>query len=482
MMRAALWLLAAALLPAASIAADAPASPLDAYVREALAHNPAMSAEMQGLLARELELRAARAQRLPSLDLDARYTRATGGRTIGFPAGQLFNPIYETLNFLLEQQGEPPMFQPTVQDFEDPIVRRKEQDTRLRLTAPLYAPEIRAGVDARLAQRALQEASLETTARVLVREVHRAYYGAARAQAAERILQASLELLTEDVRVAEVLVREGSATRDRLLRARAEQLAAEQRLDAARARTRQAQRRLAQLMDRDTPEHLQLPALDATGMPLETAPDHAGAGMPDTGYRPELAQLDHAIDTTSSQSRAASARLLPTLTLAADYGIQGTDYRIDSDAEVGTVSLVMRWNLFDFGQRRATRDAADAETARLRAERRDLERQLQLARDSAEDDTGVVRRALQTARARLEAAEASFAIAERKREEDALTQVEFLDAERALTEARLGLVVAHFDLQDQLAELDFVRAAYPLPALPIASYTEDRHARPTAVD
>src|ERR1700736_5643949 len=40
----------------------------------------------------------ARALYLPTLDLNARYTRANGGRTIGIPVGDLLNPVYASLN------------------------------------------------------------------------------------------------------------------------------------------------------------------------------------------------------------------------------------------------------------------------------------------------------------------------------------------------------------------------------------------------
>ena len=57
----------------------------------------------------------------------------------------------------------------------------------------------------------------------------------------------------------------------------------------------------------------------------------------------------------------------------------------------------------------------------------------------------------------------------RKRAEASLSQVAFIDAQRALTEARLNAVITRFALQDQRAEVEFVSASYPLPALPIAS-------------
>lgn len=444
---------------------------LQRYIEEALASNPAMEASVQALLAQRLSTQATRAQQLPSLGLEARYTRALGGRVIEFPSGDLFNPVYATLNQLLQEQGDQPVFPTDVQNTEIPFLREQEQETKLTLRAPLYAPEIGAAIAARAAQSDSAEARLEATARMLVREVKRAYYGAARAQAAEGILEASLALLEEDLRIARVMQREGSATRDRVLRARAEMLAVEQRLDAARAQTRQARRQLARLLDRDNPDALVLPEVDSTRAETDDALSLTDTRAPDDDSidgRPELSELDAGIRAARAQAKAEGAQLLPEVVLAGDYGIQGENYGIESDSEFGTLSIVMRWNLFDFGMRRDKRDAAHAEAARLRAQRRDLEQQLRIALESAQDNLQVSRRAVHTAQARVEAAEAAFAIAERKRAEASLSQVAFIDAQRALTEARLNAVITHFALQDQRAEVEFVSASYPLPALPVA--------------
>ncbi|MHA7834665.1 MAG: TolC family protein [Algiphilus sp.] len=457
--------------PCAQVLAAPTADPqLERYIREALTSNPAMEASVQSLLAQRLRADATRAQRLPSLGVEARFTRAFGGRVIEFPTGDLFNPVYATLNQLLQEQGQQPAFPTNLENREIPFLRPQEQETKLTLRAPLFAPELTAAIAARAAQSDSAQARLEATARMLVREVKRAYYGAAQAEAAEGILEASLGLLQEDLRIARVMQREGSATRDRVLRARAEMLAVEQRLDAARAETRQARRQLARLLDRKAPDTLLLPDAERyTDGDLAASGARMRDGTASVQGRPELRELDAGIRAARAQAEAEAAQLLPEVLLAGDYGIQGENYGIEDDSEFGTLSVVMRWNLFDFGVRRDTRDAAQAEAARLRAERRDLERQLDIALEGARDALQVSRRAVDTARARVEAAEAAFAIAERKRAEASLSQVAFIDAQRALTEARLNAVITRFALQDQRAEVEFVSASYALPALPIAS-------------
>lgn len=429
---------------------------LEGYIDEALRANPAMRARTLASEAAREDATAAARQQWPELSLAARYTRAEGGRTLDFPTGDLLNGVYATLNRFLVERGEAPVF-PTIANQQIALLREEEQETKLSLLAPLYAPALWANAAARESLFQGSLAGREAYARTLAREVQRAYYGAAQAESAASILDASERLLAENVRVTEALLAAGKVTRDRVLRAEAERLAIVQRIDAAKARAVQA-RRLLNLLRGTTPDApLQLPAPE--NLPLPSVPAASQATQ-----RPELRQLDAGIEAREAGQRAARAALLPTLSLAADYGYQGEDYDFGPQSDFGTVSLVLRWNLFDFGSRSAQRRKAAAEAEQLRAERLDLERRLALARSSAAEDLATALRALHVADARLAAADESFRIATRKREAASLSQIEFLDAERALTEARLNGAIARYAALDSAAELELASASRSLPA------------------
>src|SRR5262249_6824287 len=83
---------------------------IDDYVREALLSNLDLQADSLDVARSLAALDAARARFFPSVDFEARYTRAEGGREITIPAGTLVNPVYSTLNQLLAAQGRPPQF------------------------------------------------------------------------------------------------------------------------------------------------------------------------------------------------------------------------------------------------------------------------------------------------------------------------------------------------------------------------------------
>ncbi len=123
---------------------------VDEYVREALRSNLSLQSETLEVERNLASLDAARAQFLPKLEFAARYTRAEGGREIDVPLGSLLNPIYSTLNDLLAAQGRTGQF-PQIGDQTINFVREREQDTRVTLRQPIYAPAIPAAIRAQRA-------------------------------------------------------------------------------------------------------------------------------------------------------------------------------------------------------------------------------------------------------------------------------------------------------------------------------------------
>ncbi len=428
---------------------------LDRYVTEALASNSALQAQHFAVEAALQGLSAARGKRGPTVTLNARYTAAEGGRVIELPTGDLVNPVYQTLNQLTAGSANPTAF-PQIDNTDIAFLRRREQDTRLSFAAPLYAPEIDAEVHLRAAQLEGSQATREAYARALVRDVKTAYLRAVAADAGVQVLEASRASLQANLRVAQALVAAGKATRDQGLRAEAELLDIEQRLNTARNEARAARRFLNLLRNQD--ENTPVDVRVDTTEPL-------GDGSAPASSRPELRQLDAQIDEAEGARKLVRAAYQPVLAVVADAGIQGVEYGSGRDPDVATVSLVLKWTLLDFGTRRAAVSRATAQANQLKALRQDVQRQLALARANAADRVQTTADSLSTAAARRAAAEESLRIAERKRDAGQLSQAEFIDAERSATAARMGLLLAGTEQRIAAAELEFTEARFPLPAV-----------------
>jgi outer membrane protein len=462
-MKAGVLLMVVSIVGAAQLAsAQAPlAEVVDRYVEEGLRSNLSLRSQSLEVERNLAALDIARARFLPTMAVEARYSRADGGRTIDVPIGTLLNPAYATLNELLVAQGQSPRFG-TVENQSIPFLREREQDTRITVRQPIYAPAIPAAVRAQSAQFEASELGRSALARRLKRDITVAYLDWLKATHAARIVQSSHALLQENLRVNDSLFRNGKVTQDQVLRARAELLAVEQQLRDAQNVVSQAQSFLNFLLNRSLTEPLQV--AEISGEIQRTAHDLGVLRTAALANRPEIAQLERAVSAAESEIQIARSELKPTLSLGMDAGTQGEEYDFGSGSNFATISLLLNWQFFDGGANRAQVRGARA-AARQAATRRDeIAQQIQLEVQQALDRLAATTDSLETARARTEAAQAAFRIASRKRDEGVINQVEFIDARSTLSSAELNLNVTTFEVLARQAELDYATAAGTLPS------------------
>ena len=462
--------LATGLATAAEPDAPAPQRPatdvIAALQQQAEASNLGLANASLAVERSRAALDGARARYFPEVSLNARYTRASGGRQITIPTGQLLNPAYQTLNELLVANGGTPRF-PVLGDESFPLQLPREQDTRLSLRQPLYAPAIPAASAA--ARSASEAAGLgrESFRRALRRDVAVAYLGWLQASNAVQIVAASESLLAENLRVQRALYEQGKSTRDVVLRAEAEWLAVKQQAEEAANGAGQAQRYVNFLLNRPLDEALEPTSVPSTQVAMASANVAHAASVPAgdeallVARRPELRQLDAAVQSAGSQLRAAQSAYKPTLALGVDAGTEGIDYGLGHGYNYSTASLVLTWTLFDGGARSAAVAQARVARNQLAIQREQAAQQLALELRAAGDNLRTAQDSLATAQARAAAAQAAFTIAEKRRDAGMASPLEYLDARSALTGALLNANQAACALLQRQAEADFARGEQP---------------------
>jgi outer membrane protein len=436
------------------------AAVIDSYVREGLKSNLSLRAQSLEVERAAAALDGARARYFPEAGFAARYTRAEGGRTIELPLGDALNPAYQTLNDLLVQQGQQPQF-PVVQNETINFLREREQDTRVTLRMPLINASIPAAVRAQRELLGASEYSRQALGRRLKRDITVGYLGWLSAVRTQGIVDASVALLNENLRVNDSLHRNGKITQDQVLRARAELLAVTQQSREAQNGASQARSYLNFLLNRPLDTALE----DANVIADVSARTRALAELRQAALdnRPELAQLQHLSRASEAQTRLAKAERWPTLSFGADGGIQGEEYEFGRGSNYATVSLLLNWTFFDGGARRAAVRQAHAVARKTATQLDELTQQVQLEVQQSLDRLNTSADSLATAEARADAARAAFRIASRKRDEGVISQVEFIDARSSLTSAELNLNVTRFEVLARQAELDYATSAGNLP-------------------
>jgi outer membrane protein TolC len=439
------------------------ATVVEQYVAEGLRGNLALQSETLEVDKAVQALAAARAKFLPELSLQARYSRNEGGREIDLPLGTLLNPVYSTLNQLLAAQGQPAPF-PQISDETIKFQRDREQDTRLILRQPLYAPTIAAAVRA---QRALLDASSYrrmAIARTLRRDITLGYLNWLKARSAVAIVASSETLLRENLRVNESLFNNGKVTEDQVLRAKAEMLDVEQQQREADNQATQAQSYLNFLLNRDLLSPLEPSAIPNLELQKENALEQLWTQA--LQRRPEIAQLEQLKRASTEQVSIARKTRWPVLSLGLDAGTQGEQYRFGSGYNFGTASLIFTWRIFDGGGDAARVRQARASERQLVLQQDEIAQQIRLEVQLSSSNLQTARDSLATAGARAEAAQAAFRIASRKRDEGVINQVEFIDARSTLTGAELNHTLTRFNVLARRAELEYATSTGDLPLDP----------------
>lgn len=432
-------LAAAAILAATHDASAQDRDPLAGYVREAVENNLALKQERFALERSEAAEREARGLGLPALSFDTRYSQTTGGMNLG----DLVNPVYGALNQITGSSQFP-----TDVDARFPLA----QETRLRVTQPLFAPAVREGHRVRRSLRDLQGAALASATRQLAADVQTAYLGYAQGARMVELYGATLPLLDENLRVSESLVRNGRATPDAVLRARADRSETEQALAAAQGAADAARRQFNFLVGRDLETPLEVYADSLFAAPVEVTVDEAVLRARQA--REELAQTDAGIRAAEARERLARSAYLPTVSLALDYGFQGDDYRMGADEDFAAATVLVQWSAFNGGQTTARRRQAAADAGVARARREEVARQVELQVRQAFRAAEVARAAIATAEDRVAAARRTYQIVARKYEEGMAPQIELLDARTTLTSAELNLIVTRYGYAARRVELE----------------------------
>src|SRR5271154_3520618 len=435
-----------------------------ALVADALEANLELDGASAGVAQRLAALDQARALYLPSLDFSARYTGATGGRTIDFPVGDLLNPVYATLNQITGTTKFP-----TVQNQQINFQRTREQYTDLLLSQHLYDSRISAGRAAAQSQYEAASDGRVALAGRIERDMREAYYRWLQARAQIGIFDATLELATENRRVNESLYRNGKITRDLVFRAEADQLEVQQSQLGAQNSERLAKSYVNLL--RNAPFDRPVPIAAVADPDIERLRNDLAARTGEerlrlkplqetaVNQRYELRQLDAIGAAAAAGERLARAAFKPKLDFALDAGTQGGTYSVSSDDRFLLASVVLRFNFFAGGGDQAGIAGARAVQHEAHANRLLEEQQIRYQVQQALQDLDFTEASLGTASKRVEAAAGAFRIASRKRDLGQINQAEFIDSRRAMTDAQLNLNVTRFAALGSLAELEYALGA-----------------------
>ncbi len=427
---------------------------LDEYVQEGLDNNLALKQIEFSYEKSVAALKEAQGSFLPSVDINARYTRADGGRTIEFPVGDLMNPVYTTLNQLTGQQ----LF-PTIKNQEINFLREEEQDTKIEFVQPLFQPEIYYNYKIKSNLSQAEKAARNAYARSLICDIKSAYYNYMRAVRVLEIFESTEDLLNENLRVSKSLYENNKVTIDVVYRAETELAKLRQQTEEALSNEKTAKAYFNFLLNRgqemEIVTHSVIQSYAGIDITLEEAVKAA------LRKREEIQQIGFAGQAADDNVSLNKSKFLPSLVFAAGYGFQGDEYKFTSEDDYWTASLVFKWNLFRGFQDHLRIEQSELDKKNLELKKLELENQISLQVRKAYYDLEVAQRSIEAAELQERTANKSFEIVHKKFGAGMSSQIEFIDARSTLTNARLNNVITQYREMISIAELEKAIAADP---------------------
>lgn len=410
---------------------------IDDYIKIGLDNNLALKQKEFNYEKSMHALKEARGKFFPSVSIEARYSRAGGGREIEFPVGDLLNPVYNTLNQLTGTQNFPQL-----QNENILFLREKEQETKLRLVQPVFQSAIFSNYNIKGAlQQSVQE-EMKLYKEELIKEIKKSYYQYIQASMVQDLYSGTMELVDENVRVSQTLYDNDMATQDAIFRAKAEKLKLEQQLAAAIQNHVLSKAYFNFLLNRPLDEEIKIDKtseLPVNTIPLEEAEEQA------LNQRKEIAQLSYALNASKSLITLASANYYPGLNFVLDYGFQGEEYRFGKNDDYWMASAILSWNLFNGFQDSEKRQQAILDHKILETKLLELKKNISLQVQEAYHALDTAQKNYASAKEQENYNKESYKIISKKYEQGLASQIELIDARVNMTNSEIGTIVSYYN-------------------------------------
>jgi outer membrane protein len=402
---------------------------LEEATSRALSVSASLGRLRAGERAAEADLRAAKAERLPELDLRAGYVRQSEVPDVTVDGRTIFPNIPNNYR------------------------------TRLAVSIPLFTGgRLERAVESARFEREASGKDVDSGRGDLVLETATAYWSLATLRRTEEVLSEGLgayDAHLQDARNREAV---GMAARNEVLAVQVERDRAELGLLEARGDVQVAEANLRRLLDIPPPVRIEI------AEPLEApAPGPADANALATAAieaRPERAALVARLAAADARIRAEKGARLPQVSASAGFDYANPNRLIlppDADwDQTWDLAVSLRWSLFDSGRTSAAVARAQAGADAAKEELADLERRIRLevTQRVSERLTAGARASL--ADRALESARENRRVGADRYREGVIPSSELLDAEVALLRAGLERTSAQAALR--LADAALQRA------------------------
>ncbi|HEY0677243.1 MAG TPA: TolC family protein [Chitinophagaceae bacterium] len=422
------------------------------YLDQAMQDNLVLKEKKIALDKSLIALKEARSLFLPTTWLEAQYTLAQGGRSIDFPVGDMLNPVYKTLNELTNSNSFP-----VIRNVSEQLLPNNFYDVRVKTTMPLINPDIRINKEIRHQQTLLQQNEIDIYKRTLVKELKIAYYNYLVAGNAVAIYRNAQELVDQNLRVNESLLRNGKGLPAYVSRAESEVKQVSSQLQSALNDQKNAKAYFNFLLNRSLTDSIVVkePELDESRLPLLESTGNVSS-------REELKSLDLARSINQSVLKMNRSFRTPKLNAFLDLASQGFDFRFNNKSFFYLGGLQLQVPIFTGKRNLYKIEQTTLDSEALRINTAQVKQQIELAAFVSQNAVVTSYNNYRAAVKQQEAARNYFKLIDRGFKEGVNSFIEFLDARNQLTTAQLQTTINKFKVFSALAEHERQTASYSI--------------------
>jgi outer membrane protein TolC len=291
--------------------------------------------------------------------------------------------------------------------------------------------------------------------------IKEAYYNYAKTVMLVEVQTSGLKLAKENLDVTKKLYAVDKAPKSDVSRAEVLFASSEQALQNANNMLVLAKGAFNNILNRGLDEEINFTPLDfselekfedsdelSTNFSLEESYELAMAN------RPELKQLHYALRSVKNVKSLNYNDFLPSLTLVANYGFQGEEYKFDKEAEYWVASAVLSWNLFSGFSSKAKLEEAQAQINSIQKNEERVKNLILLDVKNNYMSLKSLKEELSVARKRALAAEESYTDVRKSYDVGMVPLIQLIDVQTAFDAARANYVVTFYSTLTQKANFE----------------------------
>jgi outer membrane protein len=424
---------------------------LDNYVKEALTKNLSIQAEILKKDKQYSKVEQAKKLWKPSVDLNASYLFAEGGRELLFPLGDLFNPVYGTLNQLTNSTS----FPTNIENEKIQLAPNNFLDLQLSISKPLINSSIKYNQKIQNELLRINDLDMELSKNEIVAQTKIGYYNYLKTFEGLAIMDETKKLLQEVLTFNKKLVKHDKATPDilsdiefQMANLQSQKAMLMEQQDLAKAYFNLL---LNKSLDTEivVDENILQGEIQATGNITSLKKSAVEARL-------EFKKIDVATVLNSLNQKRIDQEKKPMLGISGGVGFQTESFNLDNGGPLFTLGLGMNWNLMDGGLRKKKMEEIDVDQRILENDRKRLSQQIEMQVTQVFYKIRSLQMRMQAEEVAVKSAQKSYDAINARYRNDKAILIQLTQAQNSLATSKMSRALSKYDYLILIAELEKV--------------------------